>query len=96
MVVTLDVLGAGSLRDSDRARLLEAFGPVVRSSAGRHRSQSMNRAAALEQLGARVAEALAPVTPRRKTTPTRASGERRLEQKKARSRLKSQRRAADD
>jgi ribosome-associated protein len=96
IVVTLDVAGATSLRDVDRERLLSTLGPVVRSSAGRFRSQAMNRTAALEQLGARVALALAPVTPRRATKPTRASRERRLESKKARARLKSQRSARDD
>ncbi|MHB8826314.1 MAG: hypothetical protein ACYC5Z_01415 [Acidimicrobiales bacterium] len=40
--------------------------------------------------------ALTPVTPRRDTKPTRASRERRLDDKKARSLLKSQRRADDD
>ena len=95
VVITLDVASA-VLSETDRARLLEALGPVVRTSAGRFRSQAMNRTAALEQLGARLAEALAPVTPRRHTAPTRASRERRLEEKKARARLKSSRRAADD
>jgi ribosome-associated protein len=96
VVATLDVVSALSLGEADRSRLLEEFGPVVRSSAGRFRSQSMNRAAALDQLGARLAAALTPVTPRRDTKPTRASRERRLDEKRARSRLKSQRRAEDD
>lgn len=96
VVVTLDIANAGSLNEADRIRLLDVLGPVVRSSAGRFRSQSMNRVAALDQLGARLAAALAPVTPRRDTKPTRASRERRLEDKKARSRLKFQRRADDD
>ena len=96
VVATLDVAHASSLSEPDRARLLDVLGPVVRSSASRFRSQSMNRSAALNQLGARLAVALTPVTPRRDTKPTRASRERRLDDKKARSRLKSQRRADDD
>ena len=96
VIATLDIANATSLGDAERRRLLDALGPVVRSGAGRYRSQSMNRAAALDQLGARLAAALAPVIPRRDTKPTRASRERRLEDKKARSRLKSQRRADDD
>ncbi len=96
VVVSLDVAGASSLRESDRTHLLETLGPVIRSSAGRFRSQAMNRNAALEQLGARLADALTPVTPRRATAPTRASRERRLGEKKARARLKSQRRAEND
>ncbi|HSN02630.1 MAG TPA: aminoacyl-tRNA hydrolase [Acidimicrobiales bacterium] len=96
VVATLDIANAVSLDEAVRSRLLDVLGPVVRSSAGRFRSQSMNRAAALEQLGVRLAAALAPVTPRRDTKPTRASRERRLDDKRARSRLKSQRRAEDD
>ncbi|MDE3082261.1 MAG: aminoacyl-tRNA hydrolase [Acidobacteriota bacterium] len=96
VIATLDIVNAASLGEVDRARLLDELGPVVRTSAGRFRSQGMNRAAALEQLGARLAVALAPVTPRRNTKPTRASRVRRLEDKKARSRLKTQRRVEDD
>ena len=96
VVATLDIANALSLSETERSCLLRELGPVVRSSAGRFRSQSMNKAAALDQLGARLGAALVPKTPRRDTKPTRASRERRLDEKKARSRLKSQRRAGDD
>jgi ribosome-associated protein len=96
VVVSLDVAAATTLSDADRATLTERFGPVVRSSAGRFRSQSANRAAALDQLARRVGEALTPRTPRRATRPTRASKERRLEGKRARSRVKEGRRQRDD
>jgi ribosome-associated protein len=56
----------------------------------------MNRAASLEQLARRIAEALARPTPRRATKPTRSSKIRRVDEKKARSRLKVQRRRPDD
>jgi ribosome-associated protein len=95
-VVSLDVDAATSLNDTERAVLIERFGPVVRSTAGRFRSQSANRAAALDQLARRLAEALTPRTPRRATRPTRASKERRLDDKRARSQAKERRRKRDD
>jgi ribosome-associated protein len=56
----------------------------------------MNRAASLEQLARRIAEALARPTPRRLRGTTRSSKIRRVDEKKARSRLKVQRRRPDD
>jgi ribosome-associated protein len=85
------VLGA-----ADRALLEEKLGTVVRSSASRFRSQAMNRSAALEQLATRIAAALERPTPRRATKPTRSSKVRRVDEKKARGRLKEQRRRSDD
>ena len=85
------VLGA-----ADRALLEEKLGTVVRSSASRFRSQAMNRSAALEQLAARIGAALERPTPRRATKPTRSSKVRRVDEKKARGRLKEQRRRSDD
>jgi ribosome-associated protein len=95
VVVSLEV-AASSLSEADRSRLTDRFGPVVRSSAGRFRSQSANRSAALDQLARRLGDALAPRTPRRATRPTRASTQRRLDEKRARSRVKEQRRRRDD
>jgi ribosome-associated protein len=69
---------------------------VVRSSASRYRSQGQNRAAALDQLGQKLAVALAPRTPRRATKPTKSAKIRRVDEKKARGRLKVQRRRPDD
>ncbi len=96
VIVSFDVDASNVLSDADRARLLELYGPVVRSSAGRFRSQAANRAAALEQLARRLAAALAPQVPRKATRPTRASRERRLDDKRARSKVKDQRRRRDD
>ncbi len=84
------------LTSADRALLEEKLGTVVRSSASRFRSQAMNRSAALEQLAARIAAALERPTPRRATRPTRSSKVRRVDEKKARGRLKEQRRRSDD
>lgn len=95
VVVTFRV-APSSLTPSQRARVEAALGPVVRASAGRFRSQAQNREAALVQLGDRLAAALTPRRARRPTRPTRASVERRLEEKKARARTKAGRRSPED
>jgi ribosome-associated protein len=56
----------------------------------------LEKAAALEQLATRIAAALERPAPRRSTKPTRSSKVRRVDEKKARSRLKVQRRRPDD
>lgn len=96
VVASFRIVESAVLSESDRALLLEKVGPVVRSSASRFRSQGMNRAAALEQLATRIAVALSRPTPRRATKPTRTSKVRRVDEKKARGRLKVQRRRPDD
>lgn len=85
-----------ALSESDKARVVEKFGPVVRASASRLRSQHQNRDAALTQMATRLAAALERPTPRRATKPTKGSQERRVDQKKARGRLKVQRRDTSD
>jgi ribosome-associated protein len=80
------------LSNADRELLLEKIGPVVRTSAGRFRSQGQNRSAALEQLAEKIAVALIRLPPRRATKPTKGSKIRRVDDKKARSRVKEQRR----
>jgi ribosome-associated protein len=84
------------LGETDRALLQDKVGNVVQSSASRFRSQGMNRTAALEQLAVKIGKALDRPTPRRATKPTRSSKVRRVDEKKARSRLKVQRRRPDE
>jgi ribosome-associated protein len=96
VVATFRVADSLALNESDREMLHEKVGTVVRSSASRFRSQGMNRSAALEQLAKRIGEALERPTPRRATKPTRSSKVRRVDEKKARSRLKVQRRRPDE
>jgi ribosome-associated protein len=67
----------------------------VRIVSSEHRSQLRNRQAAEERLVKLVRGALAIPRARRKTAPTRASKEARLESKKRRSEIKK-RRARDD
>jgi len=96
VVASFRVRDSRTLSEQDQQRVVEALGPVVRSSASRYRSQGQNRAAALDQLGQKLAAALAPRTPRRATKPTKGAKIRRVDEKKARGRLKVQRRRPDD
>ncbi|HEX6362240.1 MAG TPA: alternative ribosome rescue aminoacyl-tRNA hydrolase ArfB [Albitalea sp.] len=86
---------ASSLPDPVKARLLAlndqritAEGVVV-IKAQAHRSQDMNRAAALQRLQELVDSVAAPPKPRKPTRPTRASKEKRLETKSQRSQVKA-------
>jgi ribosome-associated protein len=92
VVASFDVGASNVLSNADRTLLVEKIGPVVRSSAGRFRSQGQNRGAALEQLAEKIAVALTRLPPRRATKPTKGSKVRRVDDKKARSRVKEQRR----
>jgi len=94
-----DAQRSASLPPPVRSRLLRLAGTrattsgVVVITAERFRSQSRNRADALERLVELVRKAATPVKPRRATRPTRASRERRLDEKKRREELKRDRRA---
>jgi ribosome-associated protein len=96
VVASFDVRGSAVLSNADRELLVERIGPVVRASAGRFRSQGQNRSAALEQLTQKIAVALTRLPPRRATKPTKGSKVRRVDDKKARSRVKEQRRRPTD
>ncbi len=75
-------------------RRMNAKGVIV-IDAERHRSQERNRADAIGRLIALIRRAAIPPRVRRKTKPTAASRERRLESKRRRSTLKRMRGAAD-
>src|SRR3954463_6978466 len=75
--VRFDVEASPSLGPRQRARLLERLGPVVRVAADDERSQTRNRALALERLRSRLAEALKVERERRPTAPSRAGKARR-------------------
>jgi ribosome-associated protein len=90
--VRFDVLASPSLLEVHRERLVSRLGAVVRVVADDERSQLRNRDLALERLRARLAEALRVERTRRPTAPTRASTQRRLEQKKRRADVKRSRR----
>ena len=81
-----------------RARLLDKLQHridskgVLRVVSDAHRSQLRNRVDVEKRLGEIVAAALKKEKPRRKTEPSRAAKEKRLQQKRRRSELKKSRR----
>jgi ribosome-associated protein len=89
-----NVTDSPSLTDAQRALIQEklanrinAAGELLLAESG-SRSQHQNREAVTERLGELLSEALHVPKPRRKTRPTRASREQRLNQKKRRSEVK--------
>ncbi|MBW3607323.1 MAG: aminoacyl-tRNA hydrolase [Actinobacteria bacterium] len=89
---SFDVAASGTLDEAQKARITARCGPVVRAVAQDARSQTRNRAVALERLAGRIARALEVQRPRRPTKPTRASRTRRLDAKRRASERKSARR----
>ncbi len=92
-----DVEASASLDEAQRTRLLERAGRTVVAVAQDARSQARNRQLALERLAEKLATALATPRRRRPTRPTRASLQRRLEQKRrAGERKRARRRPTGD
>lgn len=85
-----------------RARLLDKLGHridskgVLRVVSDAHRSQLRNRVEVEKRLAGIVAAALKKEKPRRKTQPSKAAKEKRLQQKRHRSELKKSRRLDPD
>ena len=94
-----DAGSSPSLPQAIRTKLLRLAGARATASgfivitSDRFRSQSRNRADALERLTELILEAARPVKPRHATRPTRASKERRLDEKKRRGNIKVTRRS---
>ncbi|MBW4030720.1 MAG: aminoacyl-tRNA hydrolase [Acidobacteria bacterium] len=96
VVACFDVSSSTVLSDVDRAVLLERVGRQVCASSGRFRSQSANRAAALDSLAHKIGAVLVRQPPRRATRPTLGSQVRRVAAKRARSQIKQGRRVVED
>ncbi len=100
--LSLDVARTSALGPVQRARVLERLSRrlaegILTVRASEHRSQLRNREAALERMAKILADALAPPPPRRRPTrPRRGAVERRLADKKRRSRTKRLRRSDED
>lgn len=90
--VAFHVAASRSLTPAQRDRIVARMGPIVTAGATDHRSQSRNRALALERLAAKLAAALHVDPPRRPTRPGRAAVQRRLEAKRRTSERKAARR----
>ncbi len=86
-----------ALTDAQRARVLRALasrltdaGEIILASDA-HRSQRRNRDEVRQRLAQLVREALVPPKPRKRTRPTRASKQRRVDEKKKRGQIKKRR-----
>src|SRR5689334_17083333 len=96
------VAHTASLSDDIRNRLRRIAGRRIGAdgwltiSASRYRSQARNREDARERLVEMIRAAAQPPKPRRKTRPSSAAKERRLQDKRGRSRLKRSRAGLDD
>jgi ribosome-associated protein len=86
---------SATLSESQKQRVRERLGPVVRAIAQDERSQLRNRELAQERIAAQLREALRVRRPRRPTRPTAAARERRLEEKRQRAKQKQLRRPPD-
>ena len=84
-----------SLPEEIREKLSRRVGSTVEVVATDTRSQWRNREIARERLVAKLESALVDAKPRRKTKPSKAARERRLEKKRARGDLKQKRRPPD-
>jgi ribosome-associated protein len=89
---TFDVGASSALTDAQKRRVVARAGPVLRTVAQDERSQWRNRELATDRLVEQLREALRVPRRRRATKPTKASVERRLEQKRRRSDVKRLRR----
>ena len=77
-----DVEASAALDPEQRRRLLQRLGPVVTAVAQDARGQARNRELALQRLAQKLAAGLRVQRKRRPTRPSRASNEKRLEQKR--------------
>ncbi|MFN8149973.1 MAG: alternative ribosome rescue aminoacyl-tRNA hydrolase ArfB [Solirubrobacterales bacterium] len=89
---SFDVRASASLTDTQKERVIARLGERVVAVAQDARSQTRNRALAIERLRAKLADALAPRKSRRATRPSRASVERRLSAKRRQGERKQDRR----
>ena len=91
-----DVEDSAGLSDAERRRVMDKLGPVVRAVAQDERSQLRNRELATARIVEQLQEAVKVRRPRRATKPTKASKERRLDEKKQRGETKRLRRSTDE
>ena len=91
-----DVEDSTALTAAERRRVLNKIGPVVRAIAQDERSQLRNRELATERIIEQLRAATHVRRRRKPTKPTKASVERRLDEKRRRSTTKRLRRSDDD
>jgi ribosome-associated protein len=91
-----DVEASATLSAAQKRRVTARAGPVLRAVAQDERSQARNRELALERLAAQLRRALRVERRRVPTSPTKASREQRLEEKRRRSAVKRLRGRPED
>ena len=91
-----DVEASQGISEAERRRVLARLGPVVRSIAQDERSQLRNRELATERIIEQLGAASQVRRKRQATKPTKASRERRLEEKRQQSQTKRLRRPPAD
>ena len=102
VTLRFDLEQSPSLTETQKQRIANTLATRITKEglltlhAQRHRSQAANRALLLERFVDLLRAALRPRRKRRRTKPTRATVQRRLEQKQRRSRLKRQRGGTPD
>jgi ribosome-associated protein len=92
VVAVFDVEASNALSEAQKRRVLARSGPVLRAVAQDERSRTRNRDLAIERLVAALREALRVERKRVPTQPSAAARERRLQEKKRRSKTKRLRR----
>ena len=101
-VLRFSVLASAALSEPQRARISEKLASRLTTDgalvlhASSHRTQTRNETEARSRLAELLAGALAEPKPRKRTRPTRASTERRLDDKKRRGETKRARRDPGD
>jgi ribosome-associated protein len=91
-----DVERSEALTSRQKQRVVQKAGSVLRAVAQDERSQARNRELAIERLAAQLAEALRVERRRVPTKPSKGAVERRLEQKRRRSKTKRLRQRPED
>ena len=91
-----DVEESHGLSAAEKRRVLAKLGPVVRSTAQDERSQLRNRELAADRIVEQLVAATKVQRKRTATKPTKASKERRLDEKKRRGQTKRLRQSTDD
>ena len=92
-----DVEASSALDERQKDRLVGRAGPLLTAVAQDARGQARNRELALRRLAEKIAAGLAEPAHRRPTRPTRASREKRLEEKRrAGERKRTRRRPAGE
>jgi len=100
--VRWNIPASQAMSDYLKKRLLKVLGSRLTDdgdlllASDSHRSQHRNRDEVNQRLAALVREALVPPKPRRKTKPSKASRQKRLDDKRRRADLKNQRRKKYD